>query len=564
MSDEKEISRRQFVSGMSIGAATLALGSSYVLSRGLFYGRGFPGAPSIGTKLDPSQFPQFPLTATAQTDFTGDVNTRPHAFLWNKAQALAERGGIPAPSEKADVVVVGGGISGLASAYLLRRYDPILLEQADQFGGNSRGEVWGDTRYSIGAAYMSPPDEDGDIMDFFRELGIAKDLKVHESHDGGSFIQDGKIVDGFWNGASDPARAEEFKRVYAKMGEINESFMPSIPPTLDSQLTPGELDELDSISFSDWLKRELGDVHPHAREYFEQYSWSTYGGSTSEVSAAQMLYFVASDVSSMAAFPGGNSQITQALVQKLAEQLPTGHLRSGALVVDVRVNDEGVAVCYEQPDGKLKTIQAKTCVFGSAKFIARKVIHGIPQDQEEAMAKLKWRGYVVANVLLKDKVKSPGFDCFRLTGRYPQDTQYESRERPYTDVIFASWAADDKSDHSVLTLYKGVPYDGGRAELFAPDAYAKHKTAFEAAIPEVAKIAGVSVDRIEAIRITRWGHPMPLAATGLIAQGVVQKAHQPIAGRIFFAQQDNWCSPAFEPAFASAQEAARRVKAILA
>jgi len=558
MSDKQDLTRRQFVGAMTLGATSLALGSGCVLSQGFFFGVKFPGS---GPQLGPHQFPVAAITGAKQTGFSGDDYTRAHAFLWQKAQTLAARGGIPSPSETA--VVVGGGVSGLSSAYLLRDKNPIVLEQASQFGGNSRGEVWGNSRFSIGAAYLSPPDEDGDIMNLFRELGIDKELRVHKSHDGGSFIQDGTIREGFWHGTSDPARAADFERVYKKMGEVNETRYPDIPHIADGQLSLAELHELDSISFADWLKKELGSVHPHALEYFEQYCWSTYGGSINEVSAAQTLAFVASDVSSMAAFPGGNSAISQALVKKLADALPAGNMRTGALVVDVSVQRDGVAICYEQADGKLKTILAKACVFSSAKFIAKKVITGIPQEQLDAIAKLKWRAYLVANVLLKKKVPSPGFDCFRLVGRFPADTAAESQSRPFTDMIYASWAESDRCDHSVLTLYKGIPHDGGRADLFAPDSYERHRKSFEDAIPEIAKIAGISPDQIEGIRLTRWGHPMPLAQVGLLSSGIAQKAHQPVGGRIFFSQQDNWCSPAFEPSFASAQETAKQVRSVL-
>lgn len=552
---------------MTVGAAGIAVGGGYLLKRGVFGGPKPEGASVAGAGaaagLLPEQLPVAVITGAAQSDFSGDDNTRAHAFLWQKSKMLEQRGGVPAPSEHTDLVVVGGGVSGLSSAYLLREYKPVILEQASQFGGNSRGEVWGNSRYSIGAAYLSLPEDDGDIMNLFRELGIDGELRKHVSHDGGSFIRDGKVQEGFWLGKSDPERAPEFARVYKKLVEIADNKYPDIPHIDDSQVSEAELHALDAVSFADWLKTEFGDVHPHVLEYFEQYCWSTYGGTISEVSAAQMLAFVAADISSLAAFPGGNSAIAQAMVEKLAEALPPGNLRTGTLVVDIKAQSDGVAVCYEQPDGKLKTILAKACVFASAKFIAKHVIQDVPPEQLEAISKLKWRGYLVANVLLKDKIPSAGYDCFRLVGSYPTDVAAESAARPFTDIIYASWAEGDRSDHSVLTLYKGIPHNAGRIELATPGCYDRQRKAFEDAIPEIAQIAGVGPDRIEGIRLTRWGHPMPLAQTGLLANGIAQKAHQPIGGRIFFAQQDNWCSPAFEPAYASAQETARRVRAVL-
>ena len=46
----------------------------------------------------------------------------------------------PEPAEEIDVAVVGGGLSGLASAYLLRHHNTVLFELRDRFGGNAMGE----------------------------------------------------------------------------------------------------------------------------------------------------------------------------------------------------------------------------------------------------------------------------------------------------------------------------------------------------------------------------------------------------------------------------------------
>jgi hypothetical protein len=48
--------------------------------------------------------------------------------------------------------------------------------------------------------------------------------------------------------------------------------------------------------------------------------------------------------------------------------------------------------------------------------------------------------------------------------------------------------------------------------------------------------------------VARWGHPLPVAATGLIAGGVVDRIRQPFRDRGFFVEQDNWALPAFETA----------------
>src|SRR4051812_26386575 len=55
-------------------------------------------------------------------------------------------GGPPEPAEEVDVAVVGGGLSGLASAYFLRQHNTVLFELRDRFGGNAMGEEWHDIK----------------------------------------------------------------------------------------------------------------------------------------------------------------------------------------------------------------------------------------------------------------------------------------------------------------------------------------------------------------------------------------------------------------------------------
>jgi hypothetical protein len=163
----------------------------------------------------------------------------------------------------------------------------------------------------------------------------------------------------------------------------------------------------------------------------------------------------------------------------------------------------------------------------------------------------------VANVLLKKRVPSPFYDCWRIGGTPPASAR---DRRPFTDLLFASWAAHDEVDRSGLTLYKCLPYDGGRPELYGEGSFQREKQSFEAALPEIVRALGLSDTDVAGVRMTRWGHPMPLAERGLIADGVAAQACAPVADRIFFAQQDNWCSPAFEPTLASARMAAAAIE----
>src|SRR6185312_2478387 len=95
------------------------------------------------------------------------------------------------------------------------------------------------------------------------------------------------------------------------------------------------VNELDNQSFTQWTAATFGRVHPHVEELFREYCWSSFGADMDEISAAQALYFLCSDLQTIAAFPGGNAAIAQALYQKLQGALPDGSLRPNCLVIDV-------------------------------------------------------------------------------------------------------------------------------------------------------------------------------------------------------------------------------------
>src|SRR5262245_36463284 len=76
------------------------------------------------------------LGTIAPRVFSGDSPDRAHGVLWDKQGYLARKGPLPPPEENVPLVVVGGGMSGLLSAYLLRDLRPVILERAERFGGN--------------------------------------------------------------------------------------------------------------------------------------------------------------------------------------------------------------------------------------------------------------------------------------------------------------------------------------------------------------------------------------------------------------------------------------------
>src|SRR3989442_12602435 len=126
-----EMSRRDFLDGFALAIAA-----------GL--------TPAMQVAAQPFRYPP------ALTGLRGQ-----HVGSFEAAHAIArapahDAAGRLAPEERYDLVVVGGGISGLAAAYFYRRARPqariLVLDNHDDFGGHPKpNEFTGDGRLLLGS-----------------------------------------------------------------------------------------------------------------------------------------------------------------------------------------------------------------------------------------------------------------------------------------------------------------------------------------------------------------------------------------------------------------------------
>lgn len=502
------------------------------------------------------------LPDIASPSFYGDDPTVPHSILWNKEAFLKEHP-LAAPQQTVPLVVIGGGMAGLTSAYLLRDYNPIVLEQAQRFGGNSKGQSWRDLQYSIGAAYIVAPEDDSAIMALLKEIGVAESAVVKTGED--PVALGGKIYNEFWHGETSASKRQfNLLRNYFLQIFNEEIPYPNIPPADDEGR--GYINKLDQVSFLEHLRHKVGGkLHPHIEVALQHYCWSSLGGTADEISAACGLNFYAAEFGDLWVFPGGNSFIAEALLKKLQASVPASNLRPSSLVFDVNVVDDGVDVSYLDSVSVVRTIRAKAVVMAAPKFVAKRVMRGLEDDRLAAMNKLRYRAYLVANVCLKQQPAENFYDLYMLGAGSDTASDRDAVQRQgATDVVLANFASSAKHQHSVLTLYKALPYDGGRPEVLAAESYGGVRAAFEKQVTEeILPLLGLNADAVHDMRIARWGHALPLAATGQISSGLVDQIRKPFGNRVFFVEQDNWALPAFETSVEEALAWSTEVRRVL-
>ena len=506
------------------------------------------------------------LPDVAPRVYSGDQPLRDHRILWDIPGYIKSKGGsIPEPTEKIPLVVIGGGVSGLFSSYFLREHRPVILEQASRFGGNSKGESWRGVDYALGASYFMEQSPDSPIAKLYAELGLDKQWRLKRGSD--PVLIHGKRFDGFWNGDTAPKYRPQFIRLrnyfLDTLSSRNGLTYPDIPITSDA--ARAVVQRLDRENFRQHLEKiARAPLHPHIEAALQFYCWSSFGASMDEVSAAAGMNFYSAELGNAYVTPGGNATVAEVLLQKLVNQLPSSCFRPGSVVFHVEVVADGVIVAYEDSSGNVRSLHAKSAVMACPKFVVKKILKDMEPAREAAIQKLKYRSYLVGNVCLNGHIPDDFYDYY-LLDRGPvnrADMRASSIREGATDMVLASYS-HPAPDRAVLTLYRGFPYDGGRAELYDPNNYAVFRAQFEKqVIARLLPALRMKASQIVDLRIARWGHPIPVPAPGLIAEGAMEMIRKPFRNRVFFIDQDNWMLPAMETGLTEAMQFTPAIHAI--
>ncbi|OQW46818.1 MAG: hypothetical protein A4S09_02615 [Proteobacteria bacterium SG_bin7] len=484
------------------------------------------------------------LSDSSTQFFYGDNNARPHGVLWNLPKYM-EGKKQEGPTENANIVIIGGGMSGLFTAYQFKKFNPILIEQAPRLGGNAKGQSWNGIDYSIGAAYLDSPHEGQPMYQYFKELDL-RDVLV-ERIDPDPVESNGKLYYKFWKGEAEPEAIDKYKKMsnfFTKLNKEEERAFPFIP-----SLDP---DDLASVKYYDqWHLHGLlskiagGKLPPKLETALEHYCWSTYACSSQELSASAGLNFLAQEVAPILIGAGGNAKVGEKILEALVKEVPTTNFRCNSLAMHVDVKTDHVIVTYEDAKKKLRRIKTKTAVICCPKFVAKKIIPGLEEDRLAAINKLRYRSYMTANLLIKKKMERRSYDIF-LTGKGKTNmgnVQAAQEKINATDFVMANFAQIDASAN-VLTFYRAFPFDGARSELYRPDSFSHYKKKFEEQIArDIIPLMGFEQKDIVDLRLALWGHALPLAEKGIYRSNTIPTLRKPFRNRLFFIEQDNWAYP---------------------
>ena len=569
------LSRRKFLRG---GLSAYALG--VLAKKGLGFGRISQSTgcvPSGGLGIDATtpllQIPSNPPSVVVDgipfaNWFFGDDFDNDHIPF----HYIPDYGQLPDPAEDVDVAIVGGGLSGLTSAYLLRNHDTVLFELRDRFGGNAQGETWKGINYSLGSAYFITPDPGSFLHHFYHELGLHRLVRISNPPD--PMELNNVIHDDFWSGAgfSDEERLA-FTRYATVVTDIWENQYPDIPLSSDP-VEAARVRALDRITFREDVEQRMGlPMTPLLKAGVQSYFFSSFNTPMEEISAAGGWNFVAAEEGGRWVLPGGNARMVYEIWQRLTNlehrvrpQCRPHFLRARCRVIDVRPQGDRLKVTYYDANQNLRAIRARFVIMAGSKHIVKYVLFDLANwdpEKLDAMNQINTLPYLVANVLLNAPIQRDFYDCFLLGDgiHYPMNGEDLQQDPIVTDMLRGDYT--NEGPRSVLTLYWPLSWASARFTLLLNNPWDHYVQLLLPQLRHMLSLLNVPESAIKQVRLTRWGHAMPISRPGLIADHILETAARPIDNKVFFVNQDNWALPAVENSVLDAKSVTDQIRQML-
>lgn len=460
-----------------------------------------------------------------------------------------------ARQRRAQVLVVGAGIAGLACTRQLQRagVDVALLELDDAPGGHSRPGELGGMPCPLGAHYLPQPGPGlPEIQDLLVEVGAAQ--RLHGRWQARSEFEVHAPAERLWDGErwqagllpppADAGAQAQRQRFAALVGEAQQ--LGFALPTTRARFGAAHRG-LDALRFDDWLNRE-GLREPGLRRYLDYCCRDDYGAGSAQVSAWAGLQYFASrhgfDAGNQApappplTWPQGNGW----LVERLAAGLP---LHSARVALQLDEEREGVRLRCWSAEG-LEDWSARQVVLAVPLFVAQRICRRPPPAL--AAVRLQRAPWLVANLLLD----APLIDRVGA----PPSWDNVIQDSPTLGYVNAGHQRlDPRPGAQVLSLYWALPQTERGALL--------QDSAASWAGRVLATLRGVHPDldeRLQALRLTRWGHAMAVPVPGARSQaapGGALAALRAGQGRLRFAHADLAAYSVFEEAYIAGIEAAQ-------
>ncbi len=490
---------------------------------------------------------------------------RPFDGVWVGSSAAAghrlrDRRDWPSPSvrRRADVLVIGGGVAGLAAlraAVRAGHHDAQLLEIEPAVGGNSRAHALAGMACPQGAHYLPLPTADArEVSEWLHQIGLLRQQLGRTQPDERHLChspQERLFIDGGWvegllpPAEGRPATLAQYRSFAAAIGRQRGFALPS------HRAPAGQRDAhaaLDAIPFAAWLDAQ-GLADERLRWYLDHCCRDDYGAGADEVSAWAGVHYFASrhgfrapgdaerEAEAVFTWPEGNAWLVERLAQPLQDRLHAG--RSVWRVSPGRHDVQVLA--WDDDAQRSESWSAQTVVLSVPLFVAARIVDAPPAALQEAAVAMAYAPWLVANLQLD----APLLDRHGAPPSW-DNVIYRSAGLGYVDAMHQSLRAH--AGPTVLTAYHALPRSERAALLQRPwQDWAEQVLApLDPVHPDLRR-------RLRVVALSPWGHAMAIPLPGLHSRPALA-ALRALRGRLRFAHSDLAGYSVFEEAFTAGSE----------
>lgn len=455
------------------------------------------------------------------------------------------------PDESTDVVIVGGGISGLSSAWRLSqdgRLSFVLLELEPELGGNARFGTSPITSFPWGAHYVPVPHADNRVL--IRLLSEMDELDLEQSERLGepvgketslvAELEERVFYQGRWHAgllphaAMTPQDLEQLHRFHQEIDRWvafrdasgRRAFtLPVANASDDAQVT-----SLDRISMAAWMdQRGLRSV---PLRWLVDYSCrDDYGCGLEDTSAWAGIFYFAARVQQpgeksqpFLTWPEGNGRIVRHLQSLVAHRA-----RRQQLVVDVAPRKGGLWVTMlDGPSRTQHTICADHVVMAIPRFVQQRVIRSM-RDRPRREPQFDTSPWLVANLTLRQRPRERGLPAAW------DNVLYDS---PSLGYVVATHQQGRCFGPTVWTYYYALTDSNpqrARQKLFD----ATKEEWVEVVLTDLSRAHPDLHECVQRVDLMRWGHAMIRPTPGFVWSEARRRAGESMEnGKLHFAHTE--------------------------
>ncbi len=437
-----------------------------------------------------------------------------------------------------DVIIVGGGLSGLTAGWYLRDKNVVILERKDEAGGLAfRGVTEEGVVYARGSAYYSRPE--GRCKKIYEELGMDAIEKTVIPEPIDSYFREGRLITHMWEEDSLKLLPDGFRKFKEAILKEDADGAVAIQPIEHHKNL-----KLDKITMAEYIK-PFGD---ELKAYLDSYGQSALGGRTDDVNALAFINFYLSEIGPRHSWPGGSAGASVHLIKKIRDFKP-GLLKTGHCVTKVKNDGDRVVVEY-YAGGRNFRARAKAVIMAVPLRVTNQIMEDYPADRKALLAKLTYADYLVHSVFTSRDLCKATYDTWFIN-------------RSFTDVIAARWIETKgftetaKPGPGVLSIYQPLEPRRGVKEL-DPDTVAD---LLVSAVKELGDyLPDLKKEKDLVVESYRWPASIHIVPVNFFSEWVPKLT--PPVGRVYFAA-NNLGTPAFEEATYRGWKAAQDLRKLL-